>query len=168
MKMQSIIRLFIIISGVLLFLSAAAKFISANGNAGVLQQSDPILSISFRHLFWIVGSFELIVATVCILEDNQQLQATSLACLSTGFMVYRLGMKWVHYYKPCPCLGSLTDALRIPPETADTVMQIILAYLLIGSYATLLCLRWQRKKMLSINNKRNSIVGGFKEFKEPR
>jgi hypothetical protein len=46
-------------------------------------------------------------------------------------------------------MGYFTDALHIPPQTADTVMKIILAYLLIGSYATLFWLWQQRKKAIS-------------------
>ena len=43
-------------------------------------------------------------------------------------------------------MGNLTDALHIPPQTADTAMKIILAYLLIGSYASLFWLWRQRGK----------------------
>jgi hypothetical protein len=46
----------------------------------------------------------------------------------------------------CPCLGNLTDALHITPQTADTAMKIILTYLLIGSYASLFWLWRQRNK----------------------
>jgi hypothetical protein len=67
-----------------------------------------------------------------------------LAWLSTSFLIYRFGLVWAGYHKPCPCLGNLTDALHIPPQTADTAMKIILAYLLIGSYATLFWL-WRQK-----------------------
>ena len=48
--------------------------------------------------------------------------------------------------KPCSCLGHITDALHIPPQTADTAMKIILAYLLIGCDATLFWLWTQHKK----------------------
>jgi cbb3-type cytochrome oxidase subunit 3 len=41
------------------------------------------------------------------------------------------------------------DALHIPPQTADTAMKIILAYLLLGSYAMLFWLWRQRKKLQS-------------------
>jgi cbb3-type cytochrome oxidase subunit 3 len=39
--------------------------------------------------------------------------------------------------------------LHIPPQTADTAMKIILAYLLIGSYATLFWLWRQQKREIS-------------------
>jgi hypothetical protein len=44
------------------------------------------------------------------------------------------------------CLGNLTYALNISPQKADTAMKIILAYLLIGSYASLSWLWRQRRK----------------------
>ena len=47
------------------------------------------------------------------------------------------------WHKPCGCLGNLTDALGISPETADTVAKVLLAYLLIGSYALLV---WEWRK----------------------
>jgi len=43
-------------------------------------------------------------------------------------------------------MGNLTDALHIPPQIADTAMKIILAYLLIGSYASLFWLWRQHRK----------------------
>jgi hypothetical protein len=43
-------------------------------------------------------------------------------------------------------MGNLTDALHIPPQTADTAMKIILAYLLLGSYGTLFWL-WRQKRL---------------------
>src|ERR1022692_729687 len=39
--------------------------------------------------------------------------------------------------KLCACLGNLTDALHISPQTAETAMKIILGYLPLGSYCRL-------------------------------
>jgi hypothetical protein len=58
---------------------------------------------------------------------------------------------WVGWHKPCSCLGNLTDALHIPPQTADTAMKIILAYLLIGSYGNLFWLWRQCKKSAAVS-----------------
>jgi len=40
------------------------------------------------------------------------------------------------WHRPCGCLGNLTDLdlLGISPHTADTIMKLVLAYLLVGSY----------------------------------
>lgn len=126
--------------------SAVAKLFSANGNAGILQEPDPILSITFQHLFLIVGILELLVAAVCIFCNAIWLQSMLVACLATVFMVYRVGMSLVGYRSPCPCLGTLTQALHIAPQAADIAMKITLAYLILGSYATLFWLFRQRQK----------------------
>lgn len=44
---------------------------------------------------------------------------------------------WLGYRKPCGCLGSLTQALDISEQVADSCMKVALCYLLVGSYATL-------------------------------
>jgi hypothetical protein len=142
--------IFIISAGALLLTTAIAKLISALGSAHILQNYDPILAISFRNDFWIVGSVELFVALVCLsgnrFGDRITLQVGLVAWLSTNFILYRLGLWLVGWYRPCSCFGNLTDNLHIPPQTADTAMKIILAYLLIGSYASLFWLWRQRRK----------------------
>jgi hypothetical protein len=82
---------------------------------------------------------------VCIFSKRTWLPAGLLAWLATSFLIYRIGLVAIGYHRPCHCLGNLTDALHIPPQTADTAMKIILAYLLLGSYATLFWLWTQRK-----------------------
>jgi cbb3-type cytochrome oxidase subunit 3 len=140
------INFFVCSAGALLTVTAIAKLVSSAGDARILQNPDPILSISFRHVFWIVGGIELVIATVCFFGKWIEIKAGLIAWLATSFLVYRIGLVWVGYHKPCSCLGNLTDALHIPPQMADTAMKIILAYLLIGSYAILFWLwRLHRK-----------------------
>jgi len=127
----------IYLSGILLLLAAIAKFVSASGNAHVLQVSDPIFGIAFRRVFWIVGTIELGVALVCFSSKSVVLQSGLLAWLATSFLVYRLGLMWTGYQKPCACLGSLTDALPISPKTVNFIIKCILGYLLTISYSVL-------------------------------
>jgi hypothetical protein len=68
--------------------------------------------------------------------------------LSSIFLFYRLGLAWIAPNEPCPCYGRATDWLHISQHTANTAMKIILAYLLIGSSATLFWLWRQRKKSI--------------------
>jgi hypothetical protein len=96
----------------MLLLTAVSKLVSAAGSARILQNPDPILSISFRNVFWIVGVIELVIAFVCFLCKRLGLQAGLVAWLATSFLIYRLGLLFVGYYKPCHCLGNLTDALH--------------------------------------------------------
>ncbi len=132
-------------AGILLLVTSLAKIFSANGNAAILQKPDPLLSVSFQYVFWIAGTLEFIVATYCFCGGRLVFQASLVAWIATNFALYRFGLFWIGWHKPCSCMGNLTDALNIPPQTADTAMKIILAYLLIGSYATLFWLWRQRK-----------------------
>jgi hypothetical protein len=138
-------RLFIYSAGVLLLLTAVAKFISSFGHGTILQVRDPLVGLQFRDLFRIVGGIEVVVALVCILSKRIWFPAGLVAWLATSFMAYRLNLSLIGYYKPCSCLGNLTDALHISPQTADTAMKIVLGYLLIGSYGTLFWL-WKQNK----------------------
>ena len=139
-------------TSLILGIAGISKIVSAFGSAKVLWVPDPIFGTAFRQLFWFVGCLELAVSVVCLFEKNMKLKAVLVAWIATSIAIYRLGLLWVGYHKPaCPCLGSLTDALHISPETADTTMKIILVYLLIGSYATLFWLWRQRKKAISVS-----------------
>ncbi len=149
--LNKLARLFILSAGVLLFVVATAKLISSLGTVTILRMPDPILSIPFRQVFRVVGLLELIIATVCFFGKNTGLRAGLLAWLATTFVLYRLGLLWIGYHKPCNCLGTMAGALHISSALADTVMKIILAYLLIGSYATLFWLWRQRKKEISVS-----------------
>jgi len=140
------LRLFIYSAGTLLLMTGVAKLISSHGTARILQNQDPILKMSFQRLFQIVGSIELAVASFCYFGRRLQLQTALVGWLATGFLIYRMGLNWVGYDKPCGCLGNLTDALRITPQTADTMMKITLAYLLIGSYGALFWL-WRQNRV---------------------
>ena len=138
--------LFLYSAGALLLVTAVAKFTSSFGHGRILLERDPLTNFQFRDLFRIVGGIETAVALVCIFSKRIWLPAGLVAWLATSFVVYRVGLLWVGYLKPCSCLGNLTDALHISPQTSDTAMKIILAYLLIGSYGTLFWLWRQRKK----------------------
>jgi hypothetical protein len=138
-----LVRPFFRPAGVLLFLTAAAKIASTAGEARIMGAADPILHIQFRYLFWIVAVFEGIVAWCCLSEMRVALQAGLLAWLTTLFGIYRVGLALGHY-KYCPCLGNLTDALHVRPQVANILMESILLYMLVGSYAiSILC--WRSK-----------------------
>lgn len=147
---MKIARLFVYSAGMILLLTAAAKFISRAGQAGMLWQRDPLTGFQFRDLFRIVGGIEVAVALVCCFGKRIWLPAGLVAWLTTSFLGYRLGLSWTGYHRPCSCLGNLTDALHIPPQTADMAMKIILAYLLIGSHAILFWLWRQKRKELPV------------------
>ena len=145
MKIES----FFFTSGLLLLTTATAKLISSGGTALSLQMGDPIFHLSFREMFIAMGIMESVIGLICFLAKSVRLRAGLLAWLSSAFVVYRIGLNWMGWHKPCSCLGNLTDVLHISSEAADIASKIILAYLIIGSYAILFWLFWMPKSTSS-------------------
>jgi len=131
-------------AGILLTLTALAKLASAFGTAAILHRYDPILRLPYQWVFCLAAAMELAVAGICFSRKNLQVKAGAVAWLATLFLLYRLGLRWANYPALCKCLGNLTDALHISPEVAGGIAKVILAYLLVGSYAILFGL-WRSK-----------------------
>lgn len=138
-------RIYIIISGYILIITGIVKIASSLGHAGILTFQDPIFSISFRIVFQLVGFIEIGVGIFCMFFRMSVSQIFLLAWLSTMFVIYRIGLVVLDYHRPCICLGNLTDALHISSQLADNIIKVILAYLLLGSYATLFWI-WRQKR----------------------
>jgi hypothetical protein len=150
-RTNTIGKWFVISAGAILFLTGIAKIWSSFGHVRILLVPDPLISIEFGHLFLLVGAAEIVIALVCFCSNRFNLQVGLIAWLATCFLFYRLGLSWIGWHKPCNCLGSLTDTLHISPEIADMAMKIILAYLLIGSYATLFWF-WRQKRKEAVSS----------------
>ena len=136
-KREKWIKWFIISTGSILCVTGLVKIISIHGDAKILELSDPIFQISFRHLMSVTGNLELIISAFCFFGKKTVLQIGVIAWLATVFLLYRIGLIAVGYRRPCPCLGNLTDTLHISPQAANTTAKIFLAYLLVGSCCSL-------------------------------
>jgi hypothetical protein len=76
MKLKSNVACYFIrSSGVLLLITALAKIISATGSAKIMALSAPIIGISYRDLFIMVGLAEFMVAISLLFGKNLNLQA---------------------------------------------------------------------------------------------
>jgi len=133
-------------AAVILAITGAAKVWSAFGDMKVLALLDPITGLAFGHLMLAAGIIEVVAAMFCVFNNSIKLRIFVIAWLVTNFVIYRIGLWAVGWQKPCSCLGTLTEALHISPHAADTALKIILAYLLVGSYATLFWL-WRQKRL---------------------
>jgi hypothetical protein len=143
--------IFALSASLLLATAAVAKIWSALGSARLLAVADPIVGISFKHLMLGVGIAEISVAAVCLFRKFEQLAETLIAWMATNFLLYRIGLWWMDWHRPCACLGNLTDALHISPVLADNIMKVVLAYLLIGSYG-LLFWEWRQRRKLRVES----------------
>jgi hypothetical protein len=128
---------FLYSAGFLLLLTGAAKLISILSRAHILDTPDPIIGVPFRTVFLTVGELEFLVGLACFRATSMPWRASLVAWLASSFVAYRLGLVWVGWDRPCPCAGTLTDALHLPPQAADAIMKAVLAYLFVGSYACL-------------------------------
>ena len=137
MKGTTLAKMFIYSAGVLLLVTAMAKLLSGGGEARILQTPDPILGFPFRQVLIVVGAAELFIAVICLMGKSNWLQTGLIAWMATNFLVYRIGLLWMGYHRPCGCMGNLTDALGISAHAADNIMKGILLYLLLGSYGVL-------------------------------
>lgn len=144
---SSLGKAFVFAACALFTITGLAKIVAGLGDAKFLTVVDPILGLKFGQLMLLVGVVEIVIALVCIFSKRQTLALGLVAWMSTNFVVYRLGLYWMNWQKPCSCLGNLTDAIHIRPETADNIMKVLLAYLLIGSYG-LLIWQWRQRKQL--------------------
>lgn len=135
--------LFILTCMSILTITGGAKVWLAFTPVKMVKVPDPITGISFGNLMLAVGVLELVIASICLFAKSQPLRLGLIAWLATNFVAYRLGLWWIGWHKPCSCLGNLTDALHLKPEVADNIIKVILAYLLLGSYAGLFWL-WRQ------------------------
>ncbi len=138
---------FVFSAATILAITGGAKIWTAFSGTTLLAIADPITGFSFRHLMLGAGIIEVLIVGVCLFSKSQILALSFMSWLATSFFVYRIGFLWVGWHKPCGCMGNLTDALHIPPQTADTTIKFILAYLLIGSYGLLLNQWWKSRKL---------------------
>jgi hypothetical protein len=146
---RKVVSWFVMSAGLLLSISGTAKLLSGHNAAEMVWLGpDPVFGIPLRDLFWLAGGAEVFAALVCFGSRNLLIRTALIAFFATNFLIYRIGMVAVSYRKPCPCLGSLAGALHVSDEVVDTMMKCVVAYLLIGSYASLLYLARKRGKQL--------------------
>ncbi len=134
MNASALERRFCYTAGGILAITGLAKAFSAIGPARALDVADPIFGIPFRHLMLLVGLAELSIALLAFMTNKSQFSLLAIAWLSTSFLLYRIGLWWMGWHRPCGCLGNLVDILHISPQTADSITKLSLSYLLVGSY----------------------------------
>ena len=127
---------FLYSAAALLFLTGASKVYSAFGDGKILDAEDPIVGVTYAQLILWLGVAELIVAALSLYSKTQRVSLRLIAGMATSFLGYRVLLWYTHSPRPCACMGHLADPLGLSPETADTIMKVVLAYLLVGSYVT--------------------------------
>ena len=128
-------RLFVWSAALLLTVTAIGKLGATLGYAEVLAVKDAVIGfLTFRQVLLIAGLSELGVAMYCLMARSRRRATTMIAGLATCFLLYRLTAWATGIDGPCGCLGSMSDAIGLSEETAETWVNGILGYLLVGSY----------------------------------
>jgi hypothetical protein len=141
MRSEKLVSWYLDSAGLILAFTALAKLASSGGAARALQTIDPIIGLPFAKVFMCAGLVELVVAHYVLKWTDIFSRAMLVAWISTCFLVYRIGLVWVGWHKPCGCMGTFTEALHLSPQAADTIMKWVLGYLLFGSYTCLIVFR---------------------------
>ena len=136
--MNTFERLFRRSVALLLLSTAAAKLISAGGHAAILDFPDPLLVLRNRQLLVLVALVEIIIAAALLSRLSVQTRYLLVAWLSSNFILYRLGLHVLSPGKPCPCLGTITERLRLSPDQVNGVLWGVALYLLAGSIIVLI------------------------------
>lgn len=125
----------------LLLLTALSKFAMAASGAPLLRYPDAVLGFLQRgEMLLAAVALEMLVVACMLFWGVGNVRALiAVAWLATVFGAYRL-LGWaLRTHAPCDCLGSITHVLGLEPATAEFVARVLFGYLLVGSYAFLLC-----------------------------
>lgn len=122
----------------MLLLTAAAKLYSAGANTRILATVDPLSHLGYRPLMIAAACLEVVVAVFLLKSQSTVRRSLVLLWLTANFITYRLG-NYLLGIQTCPCLGNLADRLPLRRGLADTILQAILLYWVLGS----LTLFWQ-------------------------
>lgn len=124
--------IFLKVMGGILILVAAAKSFSYGGNVPYLDAHDPIFELPFRRLLLAAGFVEGAVGLLCLVIQGTAIRAWSVLWLASMLAMYRIGLVWVGYLRPCLCLGTLTDRLHLDPVLTERALIGLVAVMFIG------------------------------------
>jgi len=125
-------------AGVILLVAALSRFLIAFGDAAFLGLPDPALGVPLRYAILTVGVIELVVALICLFGKETHLRAGWLAWCTTNYVVFLIGLFWMHCHSQATCIGSLTDPLRISRGWTGIITAFLPLFLAIGSYTAVI------------------------------
>ena len=142
---MKIARFFTNSCGFLLLSGALALFISNWASADLTQPQDPLFEIPRRTVFWIVGGLAAVVGLICLFGEQPSFQATWVAWLATSIALYAGGFLWSVGPHFNVLFGTLPETFALSVGATRLIAEVVLAYLLAGSYGLLLGLWWRAR-----------------------
>jgi hypothetical protein len=145
-----IIALFIYSCALVLLIAAAAKLVSVFGDERILDEADPLLQVANRWVYSAAGLVELAVVWWLMWGGKKTSEKLMvLAWLGTVFALYRFGLFWFKFDKPCSCMGNAFSWAGLGSETMDAIAFGLFLYLAIGAYFFGI-IEWQRGRSMRV------------------
>jgi hypothetical protein len=131
-------------AAVMLFVVAAVVFWAGFGAQSALELPDPLLRLSVRNVFRLVGTMALGTSGFLLWSRNTELRWRVLAWLSLVLLVYHLGLRWFGGANLFACVGNLGIGVPISPRYLHGSLSTALALLASVSIGALAFHRLQR------------------------
>lgn len=120
-------------AGSILIITGCIKIISLFNRSPIMWTEDPMFGIPIRPLLCVVGIWETFAGLICWFDRNMFRSSCVVAATSLCLMMYRILLTLMGEADHCPCLGYITDWLRLAPHTVGAILWSILWYLFVGS-----------------------------------
>ncbi len=132
-------------SAAALLAAMATVFFVGNLATGTLvQPHDPVLMVSMRILFWILGMAGLAVSLFCIFANNPQWKIALVLWLSLDLVIYGFAFQWSGTHGLGTYLGAVAEPFGLSTGTSGFILTAMFVYLLVGSSFLLGSSWWQK------------------------
>ena len=120
---------------------AVALFIGNFATGSLMLPHDPVLMVSMRTVFWIVGIAGVAVSLFCVFTSDAQLKNLLILWLSLDVVIYGLYFQWGGVHGVGGYLIPLAESFELSTSTVSVVLSAVFLYLLAGS-SYLLVVSW--------------------------
>ncbi len=136
-KLRRVVRLYLLGTVVILFLTASLKLAAVMGGSGLPSQSDHVFwFLTRRELLGLAAALELLVMALVAFSRNPVIGLIASAWLGAIFLAYRLAPRLLGYSsESCACLGKTPQTVGL--DYSDWLARAFLAYILGGAIVIL-------------------------------
>jgi len=149
--MQSVVRVFVHLAGVvLLFLASALFLVNLTNPDDLSPANDPIFHQPVTWVFWIVGGIGTLVAMVCLLVQKSLLPAMLVAVFALCFLACRVFVSAFDISQGFGgYLGGLGGVFGMSGRATDLLLIAVNSCLLVGSIVVV-CVERRQKNVSGV------------------
>jgi hypothetical protein len=142
---------------VILFVMGVVELYAALDSSWILSETDPLSHITYRKLFILRGILELVVSAFILIGRSERGRLILSLWFATGLIGYRLAMSWYHTPNVLACLGNRSDWIAISPRAFDRITLLTYAFILFGSYASLILNREHCSRSMKMTSAKQAL-----------